>query len=71
MQLICWMQVSNRTGNAWEDPNQTENEKDPLVGFTGAVDWEGAAGVEVFLMLKYLPAMTYFPTPLPEQYRRR
>ena len=49
VQLICWMQVSNRTGSAWEDQNQTGKREGPLVGFTGAVDWEGAASVGAFL----------------------
>ena len=71
MQLICWMQVADRTESAWEGQDQTGKRGGPLVGFTGAVDWEGAASVGAFLMLKYLPAMTYFPTPSPEQYRRR
>ena len=42
-----------------------------MAGFTGAVGWEGATNVGAVWLLKYLPAVTYFPTPLPEQYRRR
>ena len=37
---------------------------------TEAVDWEGATIGEASERM-YLPAVTYFPTPSPEQYRRR
>ncbi len=45
----------------------------PVAGGTGAVDWEGAAvwRLNYKEVLKYPPAVTYFPTPSPEQYRRR
>ena len=44
--------------------------RSPLGWTTGAVDWEGATNVEASERI-YLPAVTYFPTPSPEQYRRR
>ena len=44
----------------------------PVAGNTQAVDWKGAAVWRpAKSALKYLPAVTYFPTPSPEQYRRR
>ena len=82
---ICLMHASNRiesqAGPLPEDlPVPGLQDTDPLgnnmlrdesIGLdTEAVDWECATSVEASERI-YLPAVTYFPTPSPEQYRRR
>jgi hypothetical protein len=69
-QLTCGMQVSNRTVSVtWRCPNGQM--KRGSLGWVhrgrrlGRCKWCGGY-CEI-----YLPAMTYFPTPSPEQYRRR
>ena len=84
-QKICLMHASNRIESQPETHQKTClfrvfktrvrwgticSERSPLGWTTGAVDWEGATNVEASERI-YLPAVTYFPTPSPEQYRRR
>ena len=84
-QEICLMHASNRI-ESQPDPYRKTclfrvfktrirwgticSEKSPLGWTTEAVDWECATSVEASERI-YLPAVTYFPTPSPEQYRRR
>ena len=84
-QKICLMHTSNRIESQPETYRKTClfrvfktrsrwgticSKRSPLGWTTGAVDWEGATSVEASERI-YLPAVTYFPTPSPEQYRRR
>ena len=84
-QKICLMHASNRIESQPETYRKASlfwvfktrsrwellcSKRSPLGWTTGAVDWEGATNVEASERI-YLPAVTYFPTPSPEQYRRR
>ena len=84
-QKICLMHASNRIESQPETYWKTSlfrvfktrfhwelyaQQRSPLGWTTEAVDWEGATSVEASERI-YLPAVTYFPTPSPEQYRRR
>ena len=84
-QKICLMHASNRIESQPETYRKASlvpglqnavplgticSKKSPLGWTTEAVDWEGATSGEASERI-YLPAVTYFPTPSPEQYRRR
>ena len=84
-QKICLMHESNRIEYQPETYPEDQpvpglqnavplgtifSKRSPLGWTTEAVDWEGATSVEASERI-YLPAVTYFPTPSPEQYRRR
>ena len=85
MQKICLMHASNRIESQPETYRKASlfrvfktrfrrellcSKRSPLGWTTEAVDWEGATSGEASERI-YLPAVTYFPTPSPEQYRRR